>query len=105
MTTKTYIGAGRNIPGLASSWSPSDAPNPGDTLLMASGVMNISGSGLAGNTVTLQQTPASKSDAFNLSSNAVLATTTAANAKTNATVNVDGRAIASLGQGAASTAD
>ena len=105
MTTKTYIGGGRNIPSLASSWSPSGAPKPGDTLLMGSGVMNISGSGLAGDTVTLQQTPAGKSDFFNLSNQAVLATTTAANAKTNATVNVDGHATASLGQGAASTAN
>jgi len=105
MTTKTYIGGGRNIPSVASSWSPSGAPKSGDTLLMSSGVMNVSGSGLAGDTVTLQQTPAGKSDIFNLFNHAVLATTTAANAKTNATVNVDGRATASLAQGAASTAD
>jgi len=72
---------------------------------MSNGVMNISGAGLAGNAVVLQQTPAGKSDIFNLSANAVLATTTAANATTNATVNVDGRVTAFLRQGSSGTAN
>jgi len=72
---------------------------------MSSGVMNISGTELAGNAVVLQQTPAGKSDIFNLSGQPVLATTTAANATTNATVNVDGRVAAFLGQGSSGTAN
>lgn len=100
MTIKIWLGRhGGNAPGNPGNWTPDGAPAPGDTLLMAAGIMNIGGGRLAGDTVTLQQAPGGMSHVFNLSGSVVLATSAARNATTYATVNVDGRVSASLGRG------
>lgn len=53
MTTRTWIGGGNNQATNPSDWSPSGAPQPGDTLSIASGTMNIFGNALAGDNLTV----------------------------------------------------
>jgi hypothetical protein len=56
MTSRTWIGGGLDLASTAKNWSPNGAPEPGDTLLMSSGIMNVVGYNLAGDTLTLTGT-------------------------------------------------
>ena len=105
MATKTFIGgSSNNAASDPANWTPNGAPTPGDTLLMNSGTtMNIAGTELAGDALTLGQGQANSAYVFSLSNGAVLATTTASYFDESATVNVDGRATATLREGNPST--
>lgn len=65
MATLTWVGGGNNRASNPADWSPSQAPQAGDQLLMSGGTMNVTGNALAGDTVTL--TPSSPHATFNLS--------------------------------------
>jgi len=53
VATKTWAGSPTNDASDPSAWTPAGAPQPGDTLQMGGGTMNISGDALAGDTLTL----------------------------------------------------
>jgi hypothetical protein len=53
MTTRTWIGGGNNKASNPKDWSPAGVPQPGDSLSMGSGTMNLSGTALAGDTLTI----------------------------------------------------
>jgi len=48
----TWIGGGNNLASNPADWTPGVAPKPGDTLLIGSGTIEISGNTLAGDTLT-----------------------------------------------------
>lgn len=54
MTTRTWIGGGSNLAVDPSQWSPTGAPQAGDTLVMTGGTINITDDDLAGDTLTLE---------------------------------------------------
>jgi hypothetical protein len=51
--TLTWAGGGTNAGSNPADWSPALAPQAGDSLVMGSGTMNLSGNALAGDTLTL----------------------------------------------------
>jgi hypothetical protein len=53
VTARTWIGGGNNQATNPNDWSPTGAPEPGDSLTMTHGVMDISGNDLAGDTLSL----------------------------------------------------
>jgi hypothetical protein len=53
--SNTWIGGGNNSAGNPNDWSGHIAPRPGDTLTMKSGVMNLTGNQLKGNTLFVAQ--------------------------------------------------
>jgi hypothetical protein len=52
-TTRTWIGGGNNKAANPNDWSPTGDPQVGDSLMMTHGTMNVSGNGLAGDTLTV----------------------------------------------------
>jgi hypothetical protein len=56
MTNRTWVGGGNNQASNPSDWSPTGAPQPGDTLIISSGTMDVSGKALAGDTLDLSVT-------------------------------------------------
>nr|WP_294522178.1 hypothetical protein [uncultured Rhodopila sp.] len=52
MTTRTWVG-GDNHASNPNDWSPSGLPQPGDSLVMNTGTMTLSGQTLAGDTLTI----------------------------------------------------
>jgi hypothetical protein len=53
VATLTWVGGGNNRANNPNDWSPNSAPEPGDSLAIAGGIMNIVGSDLAGDTLSL----------------------------------------------------
>ena len=51
--TLTWVGGGNNLASNPADWSPALKPQPGDSLVMGSGTMNLSGNALKGDTLTL----------------------------------------------------
>ncbi len=100
MTAKNFHAAYNSKAIDSNNWTPGSLPMPGDTLTMSGGSMFVQGGELAGDTLTLSGT-----DAITLTPNAVLATTTASGVTVNATIDVEGRATATLGQSYPSTAN
>ena len=70
MTSKTWFGGGNNNANNANDWSPYGAPQPGDTLDMQAGVMNIRGKDLAGDTLVIGKASTSTTETLNLSNHA-----------------------------------
>jgi hypothetical protein len=52
-TQRTWIGCGNNEASNPNDWSPTGAPQPGNSLNMSAGTINISGDALAGDTLTI----------------------------------------------------
>lgn len=55
MTSRTWIGGGNNNASGANHWSPDGMPQPGDTLEMLTGTMNIRGNDLAGDALLINK--------------------------------------------------
>ena len=73
MTNRTWIGGGNNRASRASHWSPDGVPQPGDTLEMQAGTMNIRGDDLAGDTLVINKpTTETAPTTLNLSRHAVV---------------------------------
>jgi hypothetical protein len=53
MTNRTWIGGGNDKASNPNDWSPTGAPQPGDTLTISSGTMYVSDDNLAGDTLDL----------------------------------------------------
>lgn len=53
MTNKTWVGGDGNNANDAANWSPGDVPQPGDTLDMQAGTMNVRDNDLAGNALVI----------------------------------------------------
>ena len=53
--TLTWVGGGDNLASNPADWSPALKPQPGDSLVMGSGTMNLSGKALAGDTLSVKQ--------------------------------------------------
>ena len=53
MSTRNWVGGGADNIYSAADWSPAGRPQPGDTLVMQSGVANMRGGNLAGDTLTV----------------------------------------------------
>ena len=73
MTDRTWIGGGNNNARNPNDWSPTGAPQSGDTLSMINGTMNVRDDDLAGNAVHVGDPITGGQDTFNLSHHAVLA--------------------------------
>ena len=52
--TLTWVGGGNNLASNPADWSPALKPQPGDSLVMGSGTMNLSGKALAGDTLSIR---------------------------------------------------
>lgn len=55
MTDRTWVGGGNNNANRANHWSPDGVPQPGDTLEMQVGTMNIRGNDLAGDALIINK--------------------------------------------------
>jgi hypothetical protein len=53
MTNRTWIGGGNNQASNPKDWSPTGAPQPGDTLTMSQGTIKISGNAMAGDVLNV----------------------------------------------------
>jgi hypothetical protein len=55
MTTRAWVGNadGNNNASNPDNWNPNDVPQPGDTLIINGGTINISHDDLAGNALTV----------------------------------------------------
>ena len=53
MTTRMWIGGGGNNADDPADWSPTGAPQQGDSLSMSTGTINVTAGSLAGNTLSL----------------------------------------------------
>jgi hypothetical protein len=53
MVARTWTGGGSNTASNPNDWSPPSAPQPGDTLTIGSGTINVSGNDLAGDTLSV----------------------------------------------------
>jgi hypothetical protein len=80
MTTRIWIGGGNNKASNPKDWSPTGAPQPGDSLLITgspnamppNGTINIAGNDLAGDTLTAGSIPTHSIVTINLSHDATL---------------------------------
>ena len=59
MVARTWIGGANNDASNPGDWSPAGAPQPGDTLTMGSGTIDVSGNDLAGDTLAVGRETAS----------------------------------------------
>jgi hypothetical protein len=91
MTDRTWLGGGNNHARNPYDWSPAGAPQPGDTLSMLNGTMNVRDDDLAGNAVHVGDPITGGQDTFNLSHHAVLAVVQNQFTSSETTVNVSGR--------------
>jgi hypothetical protein len=91
MTDRTWLGGGNNNARNPNDWSPTGAPQSGDTLSMINGTMNVRDDDLAGNAVHVGDPITSGQDTFNLSHHAVLAVVQNQFTSSETTVNVSGR--------------
>lgn len=104
MTSKTWIGGDGNDAGDPANWSPSETPQPGDTLAMQGGTMNIRDDDLAGNTLVIGQPNQNASPTtLNLSHHADVSVKTSPFSSDSVTINVDGSDILDLAAGFPST--
>ena len=91
MTDRTWLGGGNNNARNPHDWSPTGAPQPGDTLSMVNGgTMNVRDDDLAGNAVHVGDS-AGRQETFNLSHHALLAVVQNVDTGSETTVNVHGR--------------
>ena len=91
MTDRTWLGGGNNNARNPHDWSPTGAPQPGDTLSMFNGgTMNVRDDDLAGNAVHVGDS-AGRQETFNLSHHALLAVVQNVDTGSETTVNVHGR--------------
>ena len=90
MTNRTWVGGGNNRASNAGDWSPDGAPQPGDALDMQSGVMNIRGNDLAGDTLVIGAVQATTAATLNLSRYADVSLQPASLSDDQITVNVRG---------------
>jgi hypothetical protein len=91
MTNRTWVGGGRNNARAAIDWSPTGVPQPGDTLDMQAGTMNIRGNDLGGNTLVIGlENQNAAPTTLNLSHNAHLSLDIARLSGDQVTVNVKG---------------
>jgi len=91
MTDRTWLGGGNNNARNPNDWSPTGAPQSGDTLSMINGTMNVRDDDLAGNAVHVGDPITGGQDTFNLSHHAVLAVMQNQDTSSDTTVNVSGR--------------
>ena len=92
MTDRTWLGGGNNHARNPNDWSPAGAPQPGDTLSMLNGTMNVRDDDLAGNAVHVGDPITGGQDTFNLSHHPVLAVVQQnQDTSSETTVNVSGR--------------
>jgi len=91
MTDRTWIGGGNNNANRANHWSPDGVPQPGDTLEMQAGTMNIRGDDLAGDTLVINKpTTETAPTTLNLSRHAVVSLSESPFLFDSVTVNVKG---------------
>ena len=64
--SRTWIGGGDDNASNPNDWSPTGVPDPGDTLTMTTGTMNIHGNALAGDTLTIPSASTSSPPTINL---------------------------------------
>lgn len=100
MTSKTWIGGDGNDASDPANWSPGEAPQPGDTLDMQGGTMNIRDDDLAGNTLVIGQSQRTTSPTtLNLSQHADVSMQTALYSTDSVTINVGGSDTLNLAAG------
>ncbi len=90
MADRTWVGSANNNARNPNSWSPTGVPQPGDTLTMPSGTMNIRDNNLAGDTLVIGQQFASATATLNLSHHASLSLDAPVSSSDQVTVNVEG---------------
>jgi hypothetical protein len=92
MTDRTWLGGGNNNARNPNDWSPTGAPQPGDTLSMSDGgTMNVRDDDLAGNPVHVGDPTGTKQETFNLSRHAMLTVVQDFETSSETTINVHGR--------------
>lgn len=74
MVARTWTGGDGNTASNPNDWSPPDTPQPGDTLTIGSGTINVSGNDLAGDTLSVS--PSTPSGAFEVANIATHGATT-----------------------------
>ena len=90
MATNTWIGGGNNKSSNPDDWSLGRVPQPGDTLVMTQGVMNVAGDDLAGDALSFSHTVNSENIEINTSAAARLNLQGQLVPFTNVDVNVHG---------------
>ena len=68
-TSWTWIGGGNNSADNPRDWSPARLPQPGTTINMTSGTMNVSGNSLDGATITINGPGSQKTTLISLAKN------------------------------------
>jgi hypothetical protein len=92
MTDRTWLGGGNNNARNPKDWSPTGAPQPGDTLSMPNGgTMNVRDDDLVGNAVHVGDPTGTLQETFNLSRHASLAVVQNVDTSSETVVNVHGR--------------
>ncbi len=99
MSTRSWIGGGADNIYAPADWSPAGRPQPGDSLFMVSGVANMRGGNLAGDTLTIGEQTSYTSPppaTINLSHHASLSAVVADTAYTEQQVNFNVSGTATL---------